>query len=33
MLIRGKCLSFEAEQSDTRLARRKRSWIPDVAIK
>jgi hypothetical protein len=29
MLIRGKC----HEQVDKRLARRKRSWIPDVAIK
>jgi hypothetical protein len=26
-------ISFEAEQADTRLARRKRNWIPDVAIK
>jgi hypothetical protein len=26
-------ISFEAEQADTRLARRKRNWIADVAIK
>ena len=31
-LLKRAPISFEAEHSDTRLARRKRSWIPDVAI-
>ena len=31
-LLKRAPISFEAEQSETRLARRKRSWIPDVAI-
>ena len=32
-LLKRAPISFEAEQADTRLARRKRNWIPDVAIK
>lgn len=32
-LLKRAPISFEAEPADTRLARRKRNWIPDVALK
>ena len=32
-LLKRAPISFEAEQADTRLARRKRNWIADVAIR
>ncbi|HJT61115.1 MAG TPA: hypothetical protein VJ797_05495 [Burkholderiales bacterium] len=32
-LLKRAPISFGAEQADTRLARRKRNWIPDVALK
>jgi hypothetical protein len=32
-LLRRAPMSFDGEQTDSRLARRKRNWIPDVTIK